>query len=263
MALRGAGRAGGSVHMEAFASISTSAAFYACALGSYDDVKTMLARADRTSTAGLLLAATVWQCEGDVLRAESTLRRAADTVSEGERPYVVDMLAPMLISRGVFARAAMLLGTVRSPTLELGRAALQAVIDAANGAVASSEDRATAIRDALTHLDDDVLRLRVHQRLALAAYWRRDTADALDNVAEGLRAAKLLGAHRFSVTLHSVAYATHQTCTGDVEAAWRHATALAEQAAIGGDASYRAWARVTLYELAPERGDDAELAEAP
>jgi ATP/maltotriose-dependent transcriptional regulator MalT len=248
--------------MEAFASISTSAAFYACALGSYDDVKTMLARADRTSTAGLLLAATVWQCEGDVLRAESTLRRAADTVSEGERPYVVDMLAPMLISRGVFTRAAMLLGTVRSPTLELGRAALQAVIDAANGAVASSEDRATAIRDALTHLDDDVLRLRIHQRLALAAYWRRDTADALDNVAEGLRAAKLLGAHRFSVTLHSVAYATHQTCTGDVEAAWRHAAALAEAAATGGDASYRAWARVTLYELAAERGDDTELAEA-
>jgi ATP/maltotriose-dependent transcriptional regulator MalT len=248
--------------MEAFASISTSAAFYACALGSYDDVKTMLARADRTSTAGLLLAATAWQCEGDVLRAESTLRRAAETVPEAERPYVVDMLAPLMISRGVFTRAAMLLGTVRSPKLELGRAALQTVIDAANGAVACSEERATAIRDALTQLDDDVLRLRIHQRLALAAYWRRDTADALDNVAEGLRAAKLLGAHRFSVTLHSVAYATHQTCTGDVEAAWRHAAALTEAAALGGDASYQAWGRVTLYELAAERGDDDELAEA-
>jgi ATP/maltotriose-dependent transcriptional regulator MalT len=248
--------------MEAFASVGIVAAFHVCALGSYDEVKTMLAAADRSGTAGQLLAATAWQCEGDVLRAESALRRAAETASDAERPYVVDLLVPLMISRGVFTRAAMLLGTVRSPEFELGRAALQAVIDAANGAVASSEARATAIRDALSYAGDDVLRLRVHQRLALAAYWRRDTADALDNVAEGLRAAKLLGAQRFSVTLHSVAYAIHQTCTGDVDAAWRHAAAIGEAAALGGDASYGAWARVTLYELAAERGDDDELAAA-
>ncbi len=58
---------------------TTAAAFYVCALASYDDVKAMLARTDRTSTAGLLLASTAWQCEGDVLRAESALRRAAET----------------------------------------------------------------------------------------------------------------------------------------------------------------------------------------
>ncbi|MDP9106772.1 MAG: hypothetical protein M3N49_12685, partial [Candidatus Eremiobacteraeota bacterium] len=102
----------------------------------------MLARYDRTSTAGLLLSATLWQCEGDVHRAESALRRAMETVSADDRPYVVDVLAPLLISRGLFTRAAALLATVTSPKLELGRRALQAVIDAATGAVARSKDGA-------------------------------------------------------------------------------------------------------------------------
>src|ERR1700681_3029993 len=100
--------------MEAFAPTTTAAAFYACALVSYDDVKKMLSRAGRTSTAGLLLAATAWQCERDVLRAESTLRRALET-SEADRPYVVDILAPLLISRGLFNRAAALIVAQRQP----------------------------------------------------------------------------------------------------------------------------------------------------
>jgi ATP/maltotriose-dependent transcriptional regulator MalT len=239
-----------------------AAAFYVYALASYDEARAMLARYDRTSTGGLLLSATMWQCEGDVHRAESTLRRAVEKASAEERPYVVDVLAPLLISRGLFTRAAALLATVSSPALELGRRALQAVIDAATGAVARSRDGANAIRSELPGVDDDVMRMRIHQRLALAAYWRRDVAEALDDAAEGIRSARLLNAHRFAVTLHSVAYATHQTCTGDFEAAWRHAKALAHEAELGGDASYRAWGRVTLYELAAERGDDAEVAAA-
>jgi DNA-binding NarL/FixJ family response regulator len=210
----------------------------------------------------LLLSATAWQCEGDVRRAEAALRRAADAASADDRVYVVDLLAPLLISRGLFARAAGLLATVTSPAMELGRRALQAVIDAATGAPARSEDCAHAITAELAGVDDDVLRMRVRQRLALAAYWRHDITEALESAAEGLRSARLLGAHRFAVTLHSVAYAAHQNSTGDVEAAWREAVALAHEADRGGDASYRAWARVTLYELAAERGDDAELAAA-
>ena len=242
--------------MEAFAPTTTAAAFYACALVSYDDLKTMLAETDRTSTAGLLIAATVWQCEGDVVRAESALRRAAETASDRDRPYVVDVLAPLLISRGLFTRAAVQLTPATSRPFELGRSAVQAVIDGANGAVAVSEERATAIRAALPDLDDDVMRLRIHQRLALAAYYRADFAQALDEAAEGIRLANLLGADRFACTLHSVAYATHHTATGDVEATWRHANDLTRKATLGGDASYRAVGLAATYELAAERGED-------
>jgi len=241
---------------------TAAAAFYVCALASYDDVKAMLARADRTSTAGLLLASTAWQCEGDVLRAESALRRAAEGASTEDRPYVVDLLAPLLISRGLFTRAAALLGTTVSPKFELGRSALQAVIDAANGATQLSEERAATINEALPQLDDDVLRLRIHQRLALAAYYRGDAAEALEDAAEGIRLARLLTAHRFACHLHAVIYATQYTWAGDFEAAWRQAIAIGREAELGGDASHRAFSRVALYELAAERGDDEEVASA-
>jgi DNA-binding CsgD family transcriptional regulator len=223
----------------------------------------MLPRYDRTSTAGLLLAATIRQCEGDVLRAESTLRRAAETASEAERPYVVDLLAPMLISRGLFARAAALLGTMAAPpALEAGRLALRSVIDAAAGNLKLSEEHGSAAREALVRLDDDVLRLRVHQRLAMAAYYRGRSTEALDDVAQGLRSARLLAAHRAACTLHSVAYATYYSITGDFDAAWRQAYAIGREAELGGDESCRALARVAIYELAAERGDDAEVTAA-
>jgi ATP/maltotriose-dependent transcriptional regulator MalT len=223
----------------------------------------MLARYDRTSTGGAMLSATIWQCEGDVVRAESALRRAAETVSEAERPYVVDLLAPLLVSRGLYARAAGVLGTAPvPPAFEAGRLALRSVIDAALGNVALSEERAGAARDAIARLDDEVFHLRVHQRLAMAAYYRGRAAEALDEVAQGLRSARLLAAHRPACTLHSVAYATYYSITGDVDAALRQAYAMAREADAGGDESCRALARVAIYELAAERGDDVEVSAA-
>lgn len=262
MILSGAGRARKPDNLLTRAS-GASAAFYVCALASYGDVKAMLARYDRTSTAGLLLAATAWQCEGDVVRAESALRRALEAATADERGYVVDLLAPLLISRGLFARAAALLSAAApSETLEIGRVALRAIVDAAAGNGGLAEAQAATAREALAPVDDDVLRLRVHQRLAMAAYYRGNATEALEEVAQGLRSARLLDAHRAACTLHSVAYATYYSITGDFDAAWRHASALGDEAELGGDQSCRALSRVAIYELAAERGDDAALAAA-
>jgi len=260
MALRDAGCAEGSEH--AGTTSTTSAAFYTCALASYNEIKTTLNRYDRTSVGGLMLAATAWQCEGDVLRAESTLRRAVEAASEAERPYVIDLLAPLLNSRGLTTRAGALLVTISSGTLALARLALQSAIDAASGAIELSEQRATAVRDALAHFDDDPTRVRIHQRLALAAYFRRDAAEALEEAAEGIRLAHLLNSPRAASAMHSVAYAVHHTCTGDADATWYHAAQLAREAEAGGDVSLRALGEVAVYELAAERGDDVALARA-
>ena len=53
-------------------------------------------------------------------------------------------------------------------------------------------------------------------------------------------------------------YATHYTWAGDFDAAWHHAVAIGRQAELGGDVSFGAFSRVAQYELAAERGDDAE-----
>ncbi|HEY0394193.1 MAG TPA: helix-turn-helix transcriptional regulator [Candidatus Elarobacter sp.] len=243
---------------------AVAAAYSVCALASYGDVTAMLARTGETGTAGLMLAGTARQCEGDLLRAESALRRAADRAAAADRPYVIDLLAPLLVSRGMFARAAAAIAAAAPPTreLEIGRLALSSVVHAATGAARLSGREAYAARDALAGFGDDALRVRVHQRLALSAHYRGRAAAALDEVRQGIQAAHRLRVHRPAAGLHAVAHATHTGLTGDADAAWSHALALAHEAALGGDEPLRALARAAIYELAAERGDDARLAAA-
>ncbi|MBV8748280.1 MAG: hypothetical protein JO103_01065, partial [Candidatus Eremiobacteraeota bacterium] len=133
-----------------------------------------------------MLGSVVHQCEGDVLRAETMLRRAAETASPADRPYVLDLLAPLLISRGLFTRAATAIASsVADPALETGRLALRAIVDAATGNAHLAGEHATAARERAARLDDDVLRLRVSQRLAMAAYYRSDAFEALEEGAGG------------------------------------------------------------------------------
>jgi DNA-binding CsgD family transcriptional regulator len=243
---------------------AAAAAYSVCALAPYAGVVAALERWDAAATAGLMLAATVRQCEGDPLRAESALRRAAAVASRTERPYVADLLAALLVSRGMFTRAAAALadGAPAPRELESGSLALASVIHAATGAARLADDEASAARAALADVCSDAVRLRVHQRLALSAYYRGRGAAALDEVHRGLRIAQRLGAQRPAAALHALAYAVHAALTGDDDAAWRDALALERAAEAGGEAPCRALARVAIYELAAERGDADRLAAA-
>ncbi len=237
---------------------SVEDAFRLCALASYDVVREAAGRVDPNTTAGLMLAAAVRQCEGDVPRAEAALERAAQRASGPDLVHVLDLLVPLLISRDLFDRAQAAL-TTAPPGTDPSLLALQVVLDAHRERGIASTARVRQVRELLEETDDDVVRLRVHQRLALAAYYRGDAGAALEDVAEGLRLARLLEAHRFCALLHSVAYAAHYTYTGNAEEAWRQATLLAQEADEGGDASVQAAAHVALYELAAERGDEQTM----
>lgn len=235
-------------------------AFRLCALASYDEVRRAAAQVDPTSVAGLMLAAAVRQCEGDVPRAEAALERAAQRAGGRELALVLDLLVPLLISRELFEAAAAALARVQAgddPSL----LALWVVLDAHRERGVASGARVRQVRELLEQTDDDVVRLRVHQRLALAAYYRGDAGSALEDVAEGVRLARLLEAHRFAALLRSVAYATHYSLTGNANEAWRQAILLAQEADEGGDASVQAVAHVALYELAAERGDERTMSE--
>jgi DNA-binding CsgD family transcriptional regulator len=238
---------------------SVEDAFRLCALAPYETVRQAAGEVDPTSIAGLMLAATVRQCEGDVSRAEAALERAAQRAGGQDLTYVLDLLVPLLISREMFDEAAAALGRVPAgddPSL----LALRVVLDAHRERSVASTARVRRVRELLEETDDDIVRLRVHQRLALAAYYRGDAGGALEDVAEGIRLARLLQAHRFAALLRSVAYATHCSFTGNAEEAWRQAILLAEEANEGGDVSVQAVAHVALYELAAERGDERMMA---
>ena len=236
---------------------SVEDAFRLCALATYEMVRQAAGQVDPTSIGGLMLAATVRQCEGDVPRAEAALRRALANAEGQERVYVLDLLVPLLISREQLDAASAALATApagNDPSL----LALRIVIDACRERGVASAARVRDVRECLAE-NDDVTRLRVHQRLALAAYHRGDAGTALEDVAEGVRLAQRLDAHRFGALLHWVAYATHCSYTGDAEEAWQQATLLAHHAQTGGDASVQAAAHVALYELAAERGDEQTM----
>jgi DNA-binding CsgD family transcriptional regulator len=238
---------------------SVENAFRLCALAPYETVRQAAGQADPTSVAGLMLAATVRQCEGDVPRAEAALERAARRAGGQDLAYVLDLLVPLLISREMFDEASAALATAPAVN-DLPMLALRVILDAHRERGVAPAARIRLVRELLDESDDDVIRLRVHQRLALAAYYRGEAGSALEDVAEGIRLARLLDAHRFAALLHSVAYATHYTYTGDAEAAWRHATLLEDEATRGGDVSVQAVAHITLYELAAERGDEQTMA---
>ncbi|HZX69016.1 MAG TPA: LuxR C-terminal-related transcriptional regulator [Candidatus Elarobacter sp.] len=240
----------------------TVAAAYAVSIaGSRQDAVAMLERLDRASTAGLLLAAVVAACDGDRLRSEATLRRAIEAAHDTDRGYLVDLLVPLLVARGLVTRAAALLDTIAFDQHHaIGQLALRAVIDAAGGASASSAAAAEAVRAAFAHgAHDEVTRLRVHEHLALAASYRGKASVALDEVERGLRIVHARRAPRAATALRAIAYAAHARLTGDADAAWREANAMLGAAQAAGDVATRGLARAAIYELSAERGDDEEI----
>jgi len=240
----------------------TVAAAYAVSIaGSCRDAVAMLERIDAATTAGLLLAAVVAACAGDRLRSETTLRRAIEAAHDTDRGYLVDLLVPLLVARGLVTRAATVLDTIAFDQHHaIGQLALRAVIDAAAGACASSTAASEAVRGALAHgTHDEVTRLRVHEHLALAASYRGDASVALDEVERGLRIVRVRRAPRAAAALRAIAYAVHARLVGDADAAWREANAMLRAAQAAEDAATCELARVAIYELAAERGDDEAI----
>ena len=240
---------------------TVAAAYDVSIAGSCHDAVTMLERIDRASTAGLLLTAVVAAYAGDRLRSETTLRQAIETANDTDRGYLVDLLVPLLVARGLVTRAATVLDTIAFEQHHaIGRLALRAVIDAASGACASSTAASEAVRAALAHgAHDEVTRLRVHEHLALAASYRGDASAALDEVERGLRIGRARRAPRGAATLRAIAYVVHARLLGDAAAAWREANAMLCAAQAAGDLATSELARVAIYELAAERGDDEDI----
>jgi DNA-binding CsgD family transcriptional regulator len=240
----------------------TVAAAYAVSIaGSRHDAVTMLERIDRASTAGLLLDAAVAACDGHGLRSEATLRRAIETAGDSDRFYLVDLLVPSLVARGLVTRASTLLDAFAFGQRDaVGQLALRAVVDAGAGAMASSTAASEAVRAAFAHgTHDEVTRLRGHEHLALAAFYRGEAAAALDQVERGLRIVRVRRAPRAAAALRAIAYGVHARLTGNADAAWLEANAVQQAAQTAGDVVAYELACAAVYELAAERGDDEEI----
>ncbi|MBV8644784.1 MAG: response regulator transcription factor [Candidatus Eremiobacteraeota bacterium] len=212
----------------------------------------------RDGTAVALLRAMLAQADGDVASAIRILKSAFVRAAKDDRPYVADLLVPLLVARGELEHIEEYETSSLVPVLAPGAEALCAVVAACRGEPERSREHALLADAASDAVDDVTMRARVQGRLALAAFYRGEYALAERLAQESAALAEHGGAPRFAGTAYSLGYAIAHDVTGDLDAAARYAEALVAAAEACGDGSMRAFGLVGLYELAAERADHEE-----
>jgi DNA-binding CsgD family transcriptional regulator len=212
-------------------------------------------RLDAGTVEARMVEAALARCEGEVRRAERLLHKAWEGAA-AQRPYVADLWIPLLISTQRFAEAEQALAQASAPGWTTPFAALRCVLAAARGDLAVSLQIAAEVEEAVDDEPQAATRWRVHQRLALAGFYRGEPEAALRHAEEAVALARTADAYRSIAEAESVAYATHHAITGDTAAALRHANAMGSMAELAGDRSARALGVVAAYEIAIEMADD-------
>jgi DNA-binding CsgD family transcriptional regulator len=212
----------------------------------------------RDGTAAAIVRAALAQADGDVAFAVRVLEAAFARAPEDERPFVADLVVPLLISTGSLDRVEKYACESLVPMLAAGAEALWAVVAACRGEAEQSRAHALFAEAASDAVDDLTMRARIQGRLALAAFYRAEFALADRLVKDSAALADRAGAPRYAATAFSLGYAIAHDVTGDLDAAARYAEALVTAGEACGDGSIRASGLVCTYELAAERADDAE-----
>jgi len=204
-----------------------------------------------------LVEAVLAQFDGDVARGDRIMRSAWQLASIDEGRFVADLWLPIVISLQRFDEVETIFADPRVDRDAMAFAALRCVVAAVQGELAVSVELGASIEAGLDDEADPLLRMRVYQRLALAAFYRKESEAALRHADASVALARANGAHRFAAGAQLVAYMTHYGLTGDLVAALRCAREVAVEAAAAGDRSVRALGLVAQYEISTELADDA------
>jgi len=234
-------------------------AYHLAAVGTRDDLRRAIADFSPGSPESALLGAVVAQYDGDVEGAVSTLRHQARRLTGVELAAVADTLAPLLVMRhdndGVVALAAVLedAGWIAPAH------AFRALAAADSGNRAAARKHAAAADVAVAEERDEIIRFRVLQRLARAAYYIDEHERAVDLALASAALAFRHGAWRAAGAGYSIAYSVHHNVTGDVEEADRYARLWHAASAQAKDDSFAHIACVAEYELAVQFADSARI----
>jgi DNA-binding NarL/FixJ family response regulator len=233
-------------------------AFRLAAVGSRDDIRETAARAHGTPKS--LLKAILAQYEGDVGSAVSNLRHQLKVAKEAERVYIADMLAPILVMRHENDDVRRLSQTIAEAGWIASAEAFRALSAADEGNRHAARRHFAAALAALEDEHDVIVRFRVQQRLARAAFYLHEYEKALDLA---LSSASLAAAHdawRAAAAGYSIAYNIHNEVTGDAAEADRFASLWRIAATKSNDASFVQSALVAEFGLAASFADDQRIA---
>lgn len=232
--------------------IAVSTAFRISVAQSLRTLSRAAAKVDRATIAHALLLAAISQSEGDVGGAIRILERALAKSGDGDRDYVVEVLGPLYVSTDKLVKLMELLRTrAYLPALALSRETLLCVLGA-------RQDRAgvpAELQRRVADEEDDLLRARWQQRLAMAAYYCDDFEAASELALTSVQGYTLAGSGRGLAAAYSLLYAINYVATGDIELALRYASLQERHARRCGNESLAVAALVARYELSAELGD--------
>ena len=126
---------------------------------------------------------------GDIKNAAQMLQRAIRQVSIAESEYLYDLLIPILVNQRDLHAARSCLSSYRGRVAKLVPAftAMRAWFAASCGETAESRRLTARALSEEQNIEDIVVRVRFHQRLAVAADRRRDFDEAFEQATESLR----------------------------------------------------------------------------
>ncbi len=223
----------------------------------------VLRRCDTNDARVSMLRATIAVNSGDVSGAIALLRRSINRAGPSVRPYLVDLLVPLLLTRAEYDEATVVLEPFESvpPVLVSPLLALRAVLSASRGNSKVSRRLAAEAISRADEGEDEAVRARVLQRASMAAYWLEDFSEA-ENLS--LEAARLyegqLSFHHAAVA-YSVLYSISHMWLRNAERARFYADRIRAAARAGEDLSWERYGLVAALEVAVESGDELHARE--
>jgi ATP/maltotriose-dependent transcriptional regulator MalT len=199
--------------------------------------------------------------DGDVKGGVALLKRAVEHATDDVRPYLIDLLVPLLVSLDDVAGAEDLLEREKHvpPALRAAFLSARATVCAYKGDDDASAEIGRRALDEGRGLDDPQVVARVVQRVALAAFYRGDFAEADDLALESARAFERIGAHLRAAQAYSILYIIAAGWRGDPDLAWYYAGKIATSGKLANDLSMQNHGLVAQIEIAAEAGDHKRL----
>ncbi len=209
--------------------------------------------------ARLLVEASLAQLSGDTEKATSLLRSALRKASDDERPFVIDLLAPIYFMQGRNADLAALLDQHVPAGDDVSRLILaMRAVAAAEAGRTDEARRISNLADARS-AESPLAEARLAQRFALAAFHSKDYEGAISLAETSAKMFGDLNAQRLRATSYSILYIIHHSVTRNIVEALAWARGMTECAVLADDRSYETVGLVAQYEIAAERFDRESL----
>jgi DNA-binding NarL/FixJ family response regulator len=231
------------------------------ACGDRTKIQNLLASSRDRSTGAISLAARALEAilSGEVPVGTTLMERAVRRATPTEAEYLLDLLVPLIASRGDFEASSEYLaqGNGRVERLVPAFIAQRALLTAAQGHINESRHYSADSINMLAGVEEAIMRGRILSRLAVAAYYRSEFDAAYELALECAQWADVAGSCRMAAIAYTVLCHIAHCIYQDADLATHYANEVHNNADLAGDLSIVNRAIITRLVLAAELADVA------